>query len=571
MSTPIVTNGKAPQQAPTPHALHTAGRLAAIYARVSSEEQRENQTIKTQIEAAKRWVEFQKLVEHPIDITEFYLDDGVSGTIALADRPAGKRLLDDAVHGKFALVLVYKIDRLGRDPRDILNATHRLDQLGVAVKSLTEEFDLSTPSGKFMFNVFAAAAGFARDSQLERMNEAKNHWAREGAWLGGVVPYGYSVVGKKKEARLVISDTPVPGLQLSEADVVRMIYRLLAEEGWSCDKIAEHVNALGVPTSYTILQRKVRRKSPEGTTATRSAGVWMYGRIRNLVVNPVYKGEHHYGRRTTKVREVIVRAVPAIVDADLWDRARQGLRRNMLMATRNAKRQYLLRGLITCGVCGLSFGGTRGAPTHAYYACNGTRPPRSRVHGKCPSKFIPAGQLEETIWQDILGFLHDPGPVLAQLAAQLQSRHVQTQDLEHERLTAALALSHKDAEKEQILTLYRRGRITGDDLERQLDTIAAEAAELQGRLSTLDTTLQGQEAIATRLHDAQHLLGTLRARLKADFTWDEKRELVEMLVLGIRVDGPGQITVTYAFDDRVATCTSQLLLHHHHKGPLQDL
>src|SRR6266852_9914018 len=79
--------------------------------------------------------------------------------------------------------------------------------------------------------------------------------------------------------------------------------------------------------------------------------------------------------------------------------------------------------------------------------------------------------------------------------------------LEHERLTAALALSHKDAEKEQILTLYRRGRITGDDLERQLDTIAAEAAELQGRLSTLDTTLQGQEAIATRLHDAQHLLG----------------------------------------------------------------
>ena len=53
---------------------------------------------------------------------------------------------------------------------------------------------------------------------------------------------------------------------------------------------------------------------------------------------------------TTKAREVIVRAAPAIVDADLWERARQALRRNMILATRNAKRQYLLRGLITCGV-----------------------------------------------------------------------------------------------------------------------------------------------------------------------------------------------------------------------------
>ena len=76
MSKPILANGKAPRQSPTPHSLHTSGRLAAIYARVSSEEQRENQTIKTQIDAAKRWVEFQKLVEHPIDITEIYLEIG---------------------------------------------------------------------------------------------------------------------------------------------------------------------------------------------------------------------------------------------------------------------------------------------------------------------------------------------------------------------------------------------------------------------------------------------------------------------------------------------------------------
>jgi len=148
-------------------------------------------------------------------------------------------------------------------------------------------------------------------------------------------------------------------------------------------------------------------------------------------------------------------------------------------------------------------------------------------------------------------------PILAQLAEQLQSRQAQTQDLEQERLATALALSHKDAEKEQMLDLYRCGRITVADLERQLEKIAAAAAELKGRLSTLETTLQGQEVIATRLLEARHLLETLRARLKQEFTWDEKRELVEKLVLGIRVDSPGQIIVTYAFEDRVATCTSR--------------
>src|SRR5262245_65403922 len=115
MSMSSVANGSGLRQSSPYHLPHTAGRQAAIYARVSSEEQRQNQTIEPQIEVAKRWVEFQKMLEHPIDITDFYLDDGVSGTIALADRPAGKRLLEDAAHGKIGLGLVYKIDRIGRD------------------------------------------------------------------------------------------------------------------------------------------------------------------------------------------------------------------------------------------------------------------------------------------------------------------------------------------------------------------------------------------------------------------------------------------------------------------------
>ena len=137
----------------------------------------------------------------------------------------------------------------------------------------------------------------------------------------------------------------------------------------------------------------------------------------------------------------------------------------------------------------------------------------------------------------------------------MHSRQEQARDLGQERTAQAVALSHKEEEKERVLDLYRRGRITIADLERQLEKIAQEEADLKARLTSLDTTLRGQAAIATRLQEAQDVLQTLRQRLKEEFTWEEKREIVEALVLEVRVETIGegkektsQITVTYAFD-----------------------
>jgi site-specific DNA recombinase len=323
-----------------------------------------------------------------------------------------------------------------------------------------------------------------------------------------------------------------------------------------------------VPPAYTKDNRQIARRKAEGKRKEHTAGVWRPARIRNLVVNQVYKGEHIYGRRSKKQRELITRAVPAIVDVETWEKAQQTLRRNLMIATRNALRQYLLRGLLKCGLCGLSFHGTLANRPNGrrdvYYICNGKIPFRGRLQGLCPSKAIQAEILEETIWKDILAFLHDPGPILAQLAAHLHSRQGQARDLEQERMAQAVALSHKEEEKERVLDLYRRGRITITDLERQLEKIAQEEADLKARLTSLETTLRGQVAIATRLKEAQDVLQTLRQRLKEEFTWEEKREIVEALVLEVRADTVGEgkektskITVTYAFDSGMVNgCTT---------------
>jgi site-specific DNA recombinase len=227
---------------------------AAIYMRVSTEEQRERQTIETQRQFATQYCELNK-----IHVFETYSDDGVTGTLPLAKRPAGSKMLEDARAGRFDTVLFYRLDRLGRDPRLTLNTVNELESCGVKVQSMTEPFSTGDATGRFLLTILSGVAGLERETFMERSRAGTDRLARDGAWLGGITPYGYRVEGKKREARLIVSDEPLPGVPMSEADVIRMIYHLSADKGWSCLAIAKHLTALGVPPSYSKDGRKVLR------------------------------------------------------------------------------------------------------------------------------------------------------------------------------------------------------------------------------------------------------------------------------------------------------------------------
>ena len=291
-------------------------KKTGVYLRVSTEEQRERHTIATQRRAAERYLQQQ----HGVQV-QWYEDNGVSGMIPLADRPAGGQLLHDAREGVIDRVVVYKLDRLGRDPLVILTVVSELEALHITLESITETLDHNSPSGKFLLAILSAAAGLERDVFLERSIEGTNRLAQEGAWLGGIVPYGYRVVGKQKDARLRIADERIEGCEYSEADIVRLIYHLTVEENKSCFAIATHLNELGIPPVYVRDQRTLLR----GKRQCRTSGKWTPGRVRNMIVNTTYKGVHYYGRRSKKVRDVIERAVPAIVEERLWGTSAAGV------------------------------------------------------------------------------------------------------------------------------------------------------------------------------------------------------------------------------------------------------
>src|SRR5919201_3203645 len=102
----------------------------ALYARVSSEDQAERGSIDNQRDFLRKFTQLYQMT-----VTDEYCDDGVSGTLSLQERPAGRRLLDDAKAGVFQTVVVYRLDRLGRLLKVLVEAQTALERARVTIRS----------------------------------------------------------------------------------------------------------------------------------------------------------------------------------------------------------------------------------------------------------------------------------------------------------------------------------------------------------------------------------------------------------------------------------------------------
>jgi site-specific DNA recombinase len=535
----------------------------AVYLRVSTEEQRERQSIATQREFGERYCQL-----HSLAVSRVFADDGVSGTVALEQRPDGSQILRDARLGKFDQLLVYKLDRLGRETRLILNAVADLEKLGVRIRSMTEEFDTGTSTGRLMLTLLSGFAAHEHSVIRERCVAGTLRVAEAGAWLGGIVPYGYRKVGEKRDAHLVISGEPIPGLAMSEAEVIGEVFRMASAEHASCPIIAELLNTLRIPCAYVRDGRLALR----GKRKERTSGMWRPGRIRWLITNKTYMGVHEYGKRTTSGRPVIPRAVPAIVTEAIWKKAQKTLQDNFLCNARSARNQYLLRGLIKCGLCGRTYVGTAANRSNgkreSYYKCNGAHSPSIYGAGeRCKAKAVRGDYLETQVWSDVETFIRNPQPVLEQLHARLESDAQGCDQIRKQVTRLEGLLSQKTTERNRVVGLYRRSRLTEADLDTQMDEINKEETALNEQLAELRGRIVGADSIAATVSSAEALLAKLRKRLDEPVSWEMKRRLIEILVTGVRIDTveeygvkQSKITVTYRFsepDQAMPTVLSQ--------------
>ncbi len=229
----------------------------AIYTRVSTD----NQALKdfSSCEAQEEKIEAFVRSQNNWEVFKVYSDAGYTG--ANLNRPALQELLQDTKQGKINIVLVYKIDRLTRSPKDFYQLIEFFENYKVDFISITERFDTSTQAGRLLRNIMLTFAQFERELASQRTKDKMLERAKKGMWDGGLVPYGY----KRENKKLVINP--------KEAEIIRLIYETYVTTG-------------SLFKTYDELKRQ-EIKDRQGKSFSKSV-------IHYILRNIVYSGKLNY-------------------------------------------------------------------------------------------------------------------------------------------------------------------------------------------------------------------------------------------------------------------------------------
>ncbi len=268
---------------------------------------------------------------------------------------------------------------------------------------------------------------------------------------------------------------------------------------------------------------------------------WSPSRIRNLILDTTYKGEWTWGKRPlphNAGRETIILPVEPIVTPLVWEAAQEALRANGRRQQRHASYDYLLSGMVTCGCCGLSYGGKTWQGQLPYYRCTakqGLHGPYGQRGERCPSLSIRADKLDALVWADIRHFAEEIGPTIAEVRTAYAAHHGDA-DAIRRRIEAVRAeLAGKIGERDLMLTLFRQGASRRARSTPNSRRSMGKSGRSRARVAALETEQGTADALAAKLTEAKAVLHELRAQLAAIKTGAERAAIARKLVRGITV------------------------------------
>src|SRR6267142_5035973 len=210
---------------------------AAIYARVSSDRQKENHTIASQTAAL---IEYAQTHEYSVPPEWIFQDEGYSGAVLV--RPGLEALRDLAAEGQIAAALIYSPDRLSRKYAYQVLLSEELSRCGVELIFLKSPTG-ATPEDQLLVQFQGMIAEYERAQIAERSRRGKRHKAHQGVInvLSGA-PYGYRYVRKTETSAAYYEVIE------AEAQVVRLVFEAYTQQGLSINAIARMLNQQQIPT-----------------------------------------------------------------------------------------------------------------------------------------------------------------------------------------------------------------------------------------------------------------------------------------------------------------------------------
>ncbi len=517
--------------------------MAAIYARVSSVRQKEEQTIASQTAALRAHAAANGLEVPPEWVFE---DDGYSGATLI--RPALERLRDLAAEVGTPVVLCYAPDRLARRYVYQTLLIEEFARVGTEVR-FVQGRRTETAEDELLLQFQGMIAEYERAQIAERTRRGKLHRARSGspAVLSGA-PYGYRYVRKSEDAdaRYEIVE--------SEATVVRELFRLYIDEQQSIGGLVRWLYAQAIPT------------------ATGKA-IWDRSTIWGMLRNPAYYGQAAFGKtRETGERPKVTRplrkrgarlsgrfatrdcardqwtqiAVPPIVSEETFELAARRLEDNKRFASRRTKEPSLLQGLVACQSCGYSYYRTSTRTSKRklyYYRCLGADDYRYQGGRVCRNRPVRQDYLDELVWSHVTALLADPQLIRAEIERRLQELRT-TSPIAARKGSLQNDLRRTERAMHRLVEAYQEELIELEELRRRSPELRRKATALRGQLEALEAQAVDRE---TYLRLAENLGGFLtRLRNAAEtVSIPERQRILRLLVREVLV-GPERVVIRHS-------------------------
>lgn len=472
-------------------------KTAAIYARVSSEGQKENKTIGSQVDEL---IQFAQQQGYVVPEPYIFKDEGYSGAILI--RPGLEKVRDLSAEGQIQGVLIYSPDRLSRNYAYQVVLMDEFSANGTEVLFVNSP-KADTPEQALLLQFQGMISEYERAMITERSRRGKRFKAKTGVVnvLGGA-PYGYTYIKKTDESSA--------GYEINEEEalIVKEIFRMYTEEFCGIGAIAR-----------TLGSRKILTR----TRLTR----WERSVIWAMLRNPAYCGKACFGKTERAERQRITRPlrakggyvvkngctrekpreewieipVPAIITQDTFDIAQERLKTNKQHSKRNTNTETLLQGgMMICRECGYSlyrtYTTTSARNKIFYYRCFGSDQYRFEGVRKCSCKPLRQDYIDKIVWDELVRLLQDPGLIRNEIEKRAEATR-KTNPLVNQKALLEKQRAKGGQSMDKLLDAYQEGLIPIEqlrkrmpELQKRVHSIEKELKELKVHELALDQRLQ---------------------------------------------------------------------------------
>ena len=432
-----------------------------IYVRVSTEEQaQEGYSIRGQTEKLKSYALLKDW-----DIFDIYADEGISGK-NIIDRPAINRLIEDISDGKVNNVLVFKVDRLTRSTKNLLELVELFDECNCCFNSLSESIDTDTPSGRMFLKIIGIFAEFERENIALRSRLGRERKVKEGYTIASwSLSYGYERENGEK------IQTIIP----HEAMIVKEVFSMYIEKSISMNEIARILN---------------RRRIP-----TKMSSQWNCSTIRHMLMNPTYVGRVRKDVNGDDYFEAEGKHEPIISD-EIFDLVQQKIA-NLPNKTRTKipREESYFCGTLVCGRCKSKF------TTHNYKAYDSVKKYKTSYRcrakkgcavDRCTCPDISHQKVELAFYDYIqnINDISEIGNIEIEENSKLAEQEILKSVVENER-----KLDTMQKRKNQVMEQYMQGDIEFDEYKRMIKVFNDKSEVLEIEIQQKKAELSDVSAI----------------------------------------------------------------------------